>query len=137
MEGFKEMLTQQAIAILLNRSDDVLIACQDVPAGTLIDEYGLTVQKPVSAGHKIAVRNISSGEAVRRYNQIIGFASKPILAGEHVHVQNLKVETFDRDYAFCTDARPTIYVQPGATFSGFVRSDGRVATRNYLGVLTR
>jgi altronate hydrolase len=83
------MLTQQAIAIRLNRSDDVLIACQDVPAGTLIDEYGLAVQNPVPAGHKIAVRNISSGEAVRRYNQIIGFASKPILAGEHVHVQNL------------------------------------------------
>ena len=130
------MLTQQAIAIQLNRSDDVLIACQDVPAGTLIAEYRLTVQNPVPAGHKIAVRNISSGEAVRRYNQIIGFASKPILAGEHIHVQNLKVETFDRDYAFCTDAKPTIYVQPGATFSGFVRSDGRVATRNYLGVLT-
>ena len=78
------MLTQQAIAIQLNRSDDVLIACQDVPAGTLIDEYRLTVQNPVPAGHKIAVRNISSGEAVRRYNQIIGFASKPILAGEHI-----------------------------------------------------
>src|SRR6201996_4968812 len=130
------MLTQQAIAIQLNRSDDVLIACQDVPAGTLIDEDGLTVQNPVPAGHKIAVRNISSGEAVRRYNQIIGFASKPILAGEHIHVQNLKVETFVRDYAFCTDARPTIYVHPSATFDGIMRPDGRVATRNYLGVLT-
>ena len=53
-----------------------------------------------------------------------------------MHVQNLKVETFDRDYAFCTDARPTSYVHPGATFSGIVRADGRVATRNYLGVLT-
>jgi hypothetical protein len=91
------MLTEQAVAIQLNRSDDVLIACQDVPAGTQIDEFGLTVQEPVPSGHKIAVRNIASGEPVRRYNQIIGFASKPVLAGEHVHVQNLKVETFDRD----------------------------------------
>ena len=45
---------------------------------------------------------------------------------------------FDRDYGFGIDARPTDYV-PGdkcAAFEGIVRADGRVATRNYLGVLT-
>ena len=51
-------------------------------------------------------------------------------------MQNLKVQTFERDYAFCTDSKPTRYVHPGVTFRGIIRSDGRVATRNYLGVLT-
>jgi altronate hydrolase len=130
------MLTKHVLAIQLNPLDDVVIACQEVPAGTTLDEYGLTVRDAVPAGHKIAVRNIASGQPVRRYNQIIGFASEPILVGQHVHVHNLSVRSFERDYAFCTEAKPTSYVHPGATFSGIVRADGRVATRNYLGVLT-
>jgi altronate hydrolase len=130
------MLIEQARVIQLNRSDDVVIACQDIPPGTRLDEFRLTVRDAIPAGHKIALRDILAGEPVRRYNQIIGFASNPISAGEHVHVQNLKVQTFERDYAFCADAKPTRYVHPGATFRGIVRPDGRVATRNYLGVLT-
>ena len=130
------MLTEHVLVIQLNRSDDVVIACQDVPAGTFLDDYGLTVRDAVPAGHKIALRNIASGQLVRRYDQIIGFASEPIAAGQHVHVHNLRVQSFERDYAFCADAKPTRYVHPSATFSGIVRPDGRVATRNYLGVLT-
>ncbi len=122
--------------VRLNPSDDVVIACQEIAPGTRLDEFDVVVRDVIPAGHKIAVRNIAEEQAVRRYNQIIGFAAKPIFAGEHVHVQNLKVEAFDREYAFCADARPSIYAVPGATFRGIVRSDGRVATRNYLGVLT-
>ncbi len=130
------MIAQHALVIQLNRSDDVVIACQDVPAGTFLDEYGLTVRDAIPAGHKIALRDLAPGKPVRRYNQIIGFASKAIAVGEHVHVHNLEVQSFERDYAFCTDAKATSYVHPGATFHGIVRPDGRVATRNYLGVLT-
>jgi altronate hydrolase len=75
------------------------------------------------------------GEPVRRYNQIIGFASKPIAAGEHVHTHNLVMGDFERDYAFGADIR----AQPArrhATFQGIVRADGRVATRNYIGILS-
>jgi altronate hydrolase len=86
------MLTEHVLVIQLNRSDDVVIACQDVPAGTVLDEYGLTVRDAVPAGHKIALRSITSGQPVRRYDQIIGFASEPIAAGQHVHVHNLRVQ---------------------------------------------
>src|SRR6202011_1841197 len=130
------MLIEQARGIQLNRSDDVVIACQDPAGGTRLDEYDLTVRNAVPAGHKVAIRDVASGQPVRRYSQIIGFASEPISAGEHVHVHNLRVQSFERDYAFCTDAKPTSYVHPEASFNGIVRPDGRVATRNYLGVLT-
>jgi altronate hydrolase len=43
---------------------------------------------------------------------------------------------FERDYAFGVDAKPTRYVDPPATFMGIVRADGRVATRNYIGLLS-
>ena len=130
------MLTEQALVIRLNPSDDVVIACQEVPPGIFLPEEGLTVKDAIPAGHKIALRSIPIGQPVRRYNQIIGFATKPISAGEHVHVHNLGVHSFERDYAFCADTKPSSYVRPAATFRGIVRPDGRVATRNYIGVLT-
>ena len=73
---------------------------------------------------------------MRRYNQIIGFAAKPIKAGDHVHVHNLAMGDFERDYAFGADYKPIEYVANPATFQGIVREDGRVATRNYLGVIS-
>src|SRR6185436_10969144 len=73
---------------------------------------------------------------VRRYNQIIGFATRDIRAGEHVHVQNLAMGNFERDYSFSSDKKVTDYITPQATFQGIVRADGRVATRNYIGILT-
>lgn len=94
----------------------------------------------VPPGHKIATRALRAGDPVRRYNQIIGFASRDIAAGEHVHLNNLEMRAFDRDYAFGVDAKPTEYVPSPASFMGIARRDGpnagKVATRNYLGILS-
>src|SRR4051794_28424283 len=65
-----------------------------------------------------------------------GFATQPIDPGQHVHVHNLGMGDFTKDYAFCQDAKPTDYLDPPATFEGIRRPDGRVATRNYIGILT-
>ena len=114
-----------------------MIARVEIPAGTkLLQENGVEVAARVPAGHKIAVREVKQGRPVRRYNQIIGFATRDIRAGEHVHVHNLAMGDFERDYAFAADCKPTQYVGTPATFQGIVRADGRVATRNYIGILT-
>ena len=76
------------------------------------------------------------GEAIRRYGQIIGFATQPIAAGQHVHVHNCGMGDFAKDYAYAQDARPTAMANESRTFQGFRRPDGRVATRNYIGILT-
>jgi altronate hydrolase len=73
---------------------------------------------------------------VRRYNQIIGFATQAIQPGFHVHVHNLEVRDFARDYAYGETYQPTQFVKEPATFEGIVRADGRVATRNYIGILS-
>ena len=54
----------------------------------------------IPAGHKIAVRAVAQGKPVRRYDQIIGFATRDIAPGEHVHLHNLAMGDFERDYAF-------------------------------------
>jgi altronate hydrolase len=131
------MLQAAEITIRLNAADDVAIARVEIPAGTkLLKENGVEVAARIPAGHKIAVRNLRQGEPVRRYNQIIGFATRDIGAGEHVHVHNLGMGSFERAYAFSRDCLKTEYVAQPATFRGIVRADGRVATRNYIGILT-
>src|SRR6186997_2461723 len=131
------MLQAADITIRLNPADDVVIARVNIPGGTTLPkEANVRLAVTVPAGHKIAVREIKQGAPVRRYNQIIGFATRDIQAGEHVHLHNLAMGDFERDYAFCVDARPTEFIEPRANFDGIVRADGRVATRNYIGILT-
>ena len=123
--------------IRLHPSDDVLIARSQLVGGTSAEN--VVIKGLIPPGHKVATRAIAAGEAVRRYNQIIGFASKPIAAGEHVHTQNLDMGPnkgdFERDYAFGADVKPQA-PKHEATFQGIKRSDGRVATRNYIGILS-
>ena len=92
----------------------------------------------VPKGHKIATAPIAEGEAVRKFGQIIGFASTTIAPGQWVHVHNCAVGHFERDYGFCEDARPAaiLPVERQATFQGFRRTGGKAGTRNYLGILT-
>lgn len=46
--------------------------------------------EPVAAGHKIALRPIADGEAVMKYGVAIGLATRPIRAGEWVHLHNCR-----------------------------------------------
>ncbi|MCC9005753.1 UxaA family hydrolase [Pseudomonas putida] len=120
--------------IRLNPLDNVLIARQALPQGLHLDAEAITVRQPIPSGHKLATERVEQGQPLRRYGQIIGFASQAINAGDHVHVHNVQMGDFARDYAFGVDTRS----QPGseAQFQGIVRADGRVATRNYIGILT-
>ena len=122
--------------IRIHPADDVVIARQQMLGGTPIASEGITVSGLIPPGHKIAVRAIAAGQPVRRYNQIIGTATRDIAAGQHVHSHNLAFSHFDRGYAVGGDVRPVAYVDTPAAFDGIGREDGRVATRNYIGVLT-
>ncbi|MBA3594816.1 MAG: altronate dehydratase [Polaromonas sp.] len=123
--------------IRLHKDDDVVIARTQLIGGALIEN--ITTKGLIPPGHKVAARALNTGDAVRRYNQIIGFASQPIAAGEHVHTHNLNMGPdkgdFARDYAYGADVKPAP-AKREATFMGIKRADGRVATRNYIGVLT-
>lgn len=124
------------IYLRLNPEDNVVVARIDLLPGTPVEDA--TTVDTIPAGHKVASRPIAAGEPVRKYGQIIGFASEPIEPGAHVHVHNVDLHDFDRDYAFGVDTRPIDHVpeHARATFEGFVRPGGAVGTRNYIGILT-
>lgn len=130
-----EALTNKPAVLLLNPEDDVLIALRPVARGEPLPG-GIRAQDDVPPGHKIARHAIERGEGIRRYNSLIGAASANIYPGAHVHLHNLQMHDFARDYAFCADVRPTPLAPSARTFDAFVRDDGRVATRNYIGVIS-
>jgi altronate hydrolase len=130
------MLRETPLYLRLNPADDIVIACRELETGTNLIQENVIVKERIPAGHKVATRAIAAGEPVRRYNQIIGFATQGIQPGFHVHVHNLEVRDFARDYAYGETYRPTQFVEQPATFQGIVRPDGRVATRNYIGILS-
>ncbi|MGH7921173.1 MAG: UxaA family hydrolase [Candidatus Dormibacteraceae bacterium] len=128
------------MAVHLHPDDDVAIAKRHLAAHTRVRLQGgrrIELHQTIPSAHKLALRAVDEGGPVRRYGQIIGFATQPIAPGEHVHVHNLAVRDFQRDYAFCTDVRPVALVGEAErrTFQGFRRADGRVGTRNYVAVL--
>lgn len=126
-----------APTIRIHPADNVIIARRQLLGGTaLAEEGGLVVAGLVPPGHKLATAAIAAGEPVRRYNQVIGHATQAIVPGQHVHTHNLAFASFERAHEPGAGAQPTVYAAEPASFDGIVRADGRVATRNYIGVLT-
>jgi altronate hydrolase len=129
-------------AIRLHLDDDVAIVKYTLAAGTILerdhDNPPIAVKQLVTSGHKIALRDIQTGDPIHRYGQIIGFATNTIQAGEHVHTHNLSVQDFSRDYALGTMVKSVEIVpeKDRRTFQGFFRSNGRVGTRNYIAVIS-
>jgi len=122
--------------IRLSPDDNVVIAIDLVNQGA--DAAGLTVRERILRGHKMAVEPIREGEPIRKFGQIIGFAKNHIAPGEWVHEHNVGLHDFERDYAFCADAKDDDLLPPElqATFQGYRRASGKTGTRNYIGILT-
>ena len=132
-----------ARGIRLQADDDVAITTADVAAGTPVDVGGglVTVRQDVSRGHKLAVRDLEAGAPVHRYGQVIGFTRGPVAAGEHVHLHNLEYREFERSLrvrgrAGCRRPARVLAEADQDTFAGYVRADGSVGTRNFLGIMT-
>ena len=130
-------MTKTTPILQLHPDDNVAIAREKLAAGTAIaDPVALQLRDAIPAAHKLALRPIAAGEPVRRYGQIIGFATQAIAPGEHVHTHNLAMGSFARDHAFGADFKPAAPAAERLSFQGIRRSDGRVATRNYIGVVS-
>ena len=124
-------------ALRLNGEDNLVIAVDEIKAGDAPANAPSALER-VPRGHKMATVRIETGEPIRKFGQIIGFAAKPIAPGEWIHEHNCVMQDFARDYHFSEGARneEILPVEQQATFEGFRRASGKTGTRNYLGVLT-
>ena len=134
-------LTQ--VAVHLRPQDNVAIVTTPIQAGTTLAHNGsiVTVLSRTGMGHKLALVPIKKGDAVYKYGQIIGFASKDIAPGDWVHVHNVSADLFERDYAYCRDTPPPPAPAKPRTFMGYDRGPDRAdpyryGTRNYIAVIS-
>ncbi len=123
--------------IQLSDADNVTVTLRDFFRGELIESLNFCeLPADVPRGHKIALRAIGKGENLIRYGQIIGSATCEISAGEHVHTHNCGMDDHVRDYAYTQGCIPLKPANEQRTFLGYHRADGRVGTRNYVGIVT-
>jgi altronate hydrolase len=130
---------QDTPALRLHLDDDVAVALVPLTAGRRVAIGGQEVRLAanINPGHKVALRPVAPGQPVRRYGQVIGFATRSISVGDHVHTHNLAVGDMQLDYQFGTDIREVPLVPPAErrSFMGYRRAHGRAGTRNTIVVI--
>lgn len=120
----------------IHPADNILIALKDVSVNQPMENGNMT-REAIRRGHKVASKPIAKGSAILKFAQPIGIASRDIAAGEHVHLHNLSYSASTADRRIgesLKDYRAPLSLD--ATFQGIIRKDGRIATRNYIGILT-
>ena len=122
--------------VRLDASDNVVTATRPLEVGVKV-ETAVTIDL-IPSGHKIATAPIPLGAPVRKYSQVIGYASCDIDVGAHVHTHNVAFRNTQEDYEFSTDLRPVTAVPDSKrdTFMGYRRENGSVGTRNYISIVT-
>ena len=125
-------------AILLHRDDNVVVASRTLPQGMLLEIPGGSVplKQQIDLGHKVAIKPIAAKSPIRKFGQTIGFATTDIAPGQWVHTHNVEAGPLSLDYAHASETPPPPTPITGRTFQGYRRPDGRVATRNYVAVVS-
>ena len=127
------MHTASGRVLVMSDADTVGLVLEDLAPGDAAGS-GLSAIDAVASGHKVAVRAMSAGAPVIKYGQPIGRTTRAIRPGEHVHVHNVTAEGVASGVA--SGGPPPDPAPRPANFKGYVRADGRVGTRNYVGILT-
>ena len=123
------------VVLQLNPKDNVLVALKDLRKGEQISFAGrtFTLSTDVPAKHKFAMDPIAPEAAVFMYGVLIGKATEPIGSGERLTTRNTHHEAaaFHEKTEEYRWAPPDVSRWRQKTFSGYVREDGQVGTRNY------
>ncbi len=125
-------------ALKIHSSDHVATLLEAAASSERVEIGGaqIVARADIPKGHKIALRDIATGEEVVKFGFPIGRATAPIEAGDHVHSHNLATGLSGTlDYRYDPHAEPRAPTSGGPTFLGYVREDGRVGTRNEIWIL--
>ncbi|WP_244850826.1 galactarate dehydratase [Caballeronia sp. SL2Y3] len=132
-------MTQPPLYIRVHPEDNVAIVVNDGGLGegaTFAD--GLVLRERVPQGHKVALTDLAEGDAVIRYNVVIGYALKDLPKGSWVNEHVLRMPTPPEldDLPIATIKAPDTSPLEGFTFEGYRNADGSVGTRNILAITT-
>lgn len=132
-------MADKPLLIRMHPEDNVRVVANDhgLPEGTVVPN-GPTLRERVPLGHKVAMRDLAVGDAVRRYGVVIGYAAEPLPAGAWVNEHRLRLPDAPGtdDLPMSTSVSDIGPPLEGATFEGYRNADGSVGTRNLLAIST-
>jgi altronate hydrolase len=119
----------------IHENDNVLVALQDLAAGTVINYNGqaFSLSTPVLAKHKFTVDTLTADDEIYMYGVLVGKATEVIPRGSAITINNIRHAAGE----FKLGQRKTDWVKPDVshfadkTFMGYHRADGSVGTANY------
>ncbi len=121
-------------ALQIHPDDTVAVALRPLAADE--EAAGVRVAETIPQGHKLALVDLPAGAVVKKYGQPIGRTSAPIAAGDHVHSHNLVTDLAgELTYRPSPAAHITASANHLPTWHGYLRADGRAATRNEIWIL--
>lgn len=125
------------VIIQMHPNDNVAVVANQggLPAGVVLAN-GLTLTERVPQGHKVALIDFAPGQAVRRYNVVIGLAKDQIKAGSWINENKLDLPQAPTlaDLPMASLKTPDVQPLEGYTFEGYRNPDGSVGTRNILAI---
>ncbi|MDO4438383.1 MAG: altronate dehydratase family protein [Eubacteriales bacterium] len=134
------------VFIKINTADKVCVALQPIKAGSVLDLVSfmyadssstekITVTEDIPQGHKFALTDIDSGEAVVKYGNVIGYAKEDIKKGQWIHVHNMKTGLGELlEYKYNPGHIENVHTED-RTFKGYRRADGKVGVRNEIWII--
>lgn len=127
--------------IIISDFDSVAVALKDLQVGETysVGTHEVTLKSEVPFGHKVALKDIKTGENITKYGQTIGHAIADIQKGEHVHTHNLKTNLNDLiEYKYNQNTevlKQFSTLKQDKFFDGYVRPDGNVGIRNEVWII--
>ncbi|QNK65985.1 galactarate dehydratase [Variovorax sp. PAMC26660] len=123
--------------IRIHANDNVAIVANDggLKAGATFAD-GLVLVDNVPQGHKVTLADLAEGEAIRRYDVVIGYALEALPRGSWVHerVMRMPVAPELDGLPIATVKPPALPPLEGYTFEGYRNADGSVGSRNILAI---
>jgi altronate hydrolase len=124
--------------VYLNPCDNICVAARNLDRGQTVSagRERVTLVEPVRQGHKIAIAAVEPGEAVRKWGEIIGYATETVQPGQWVHSHNMAIGQVRQDYQKSTAVPADLEPLAGYTFQGYRRASGPAGTRNYIAIIS-
>ena len=119
----------------IHPDDNVLVALQDLPKGTMIQlnnqQFPLT--DPVAGKHKFTLQPLNPGDNIYMYGVLVGKADTQIPQGAAITTKNIHhaAEGFSLGKRRLDWQKPDVTKYQNKTFKGYHRADGSVGTANY------
>ena len=91
-------MTTAVNIVVLAAADNVGITLRDIETNEAARSAGgssIAAREAIPLGHKIALADIESGQAIVRFGVPVGIATKPIAPGQLVHIHNVRSRYLD------------------------------------------